>query len=498
MAEIIKTRNGGTDAPVDGVIPRLIKLLGVLILLGSVFPMIYTVAALSGRPEAVTRGFTSSVLVCVPLGFVTGWTFQRLLYRRLGPFNPLRKAGWAGEILLGLAAGLTALLFYPLPTGNWKLSLYGGGLLVISNALLYQAGRMGFYKETSALLRGNGLIFIVASFWGALIVRYFAGELGVVYSLAPLVWLLLFELLGYLVVQNQSNMDQMVSRRNLSQLRHMGRARRFNLAILLFPTTGLLLIFLFRESLGSWLTAAVDWVRTMFLWLLGKIPDFELEADILQEDIDPPLLPQGSEGELNKSLFLYIFIGILVLLVLIFRKQIAWLFRELLRLLKDIVPWKRETVPEAEAGREYFYDLEEKLDYRACRQTGRRKKRRLYRARLQQLKRLQDPEKKVRYGYGLMRQAAMELGAEDWRPGAGDSPREITGRLRAARRPQNLELSGGIYESVRYGGRPARREDAVQVEQEAERFLESTQRLHPQAGGGKRSGGGTPPAIRQS
>ena len=36
------------------------------------------------------------------------------------------------------------------------------------------------------------------------------------------------------------------------------------------------------------------------------------------------------------------------------------------------------------------------------------------------------------------------------------------------------------------------------VEQEAERFLESTQRLHPQAGGGKRSGGGTPPAIRQS
>lgn len=428
-------------------------------------------------------GFLCSALVCVPLGFVTNWSLQRLIYRRTGPSNPLRKVGRAVEVLVGLAAGLSLFLFYPLPVANWKVNLFGGGCLAASNILMYQLGRLLVSRPAYGLLHRYGLIFVILSFWGALVARFIAGELGIVYSVAPLVWLLLLVLLGYMVVQNQSSMDQMVARRGLTQRRHIGRARGFNLAVLLFPTTAVLFFFLLRRPLARWLTGVLDWLRTAFLLLLGKVP---LPEGNIQwhpsEKPDLPPLREGGDGPLDKSLLPYIAAGAVVLLLVLFRRQIAWMLRELFRLLKDLSPSRRSGEEDQGEERAAFYDLEEKLrsgDFRTLRQP---RGRRLYSLGLQRLKGIRDPEKKVRYGYGLMRQAAMELGGEAWRPCVGDSPREITGKLRNAGRPEDLRLSGGIYEAVRYGGRPAGVQEAGQVEQEAERFLRELQRPRRTAG----------------
>ena len=464
---------------VRDIVPQLVKLLGALVLLGCLFPLFYTAASLGGFEEAA-GGFLYSALLCVPLGFFTSWTLQRLVYRRTGPSNPLRKVGGAIEILLGLAAGLSFLLFYPLPVANWKVNLFGGGCLAASNVLMYHLGRTLVSRTAYSLLHKYGLIFIILSFWGALVVRFIAGELGVVYSVAPLVWLLLFVLLGYMVAQNQSSMDQIIARRNLTQRRHIGRARCFNLAVLFLPTAAAVLLFLVSRPLAGRLTEVLEWLRTSFLRLLGKlpVPDADLQWRPEEYPILPPI-PEDGGGALDKTYLPYIVAGVVLLLLVIFHRQIAWMFREFFRLLKDVSFSKRSGEEEEAEERASFYDLEEKLNARECRAVRRQKGKRFYVLQLQRLKRIREPEKKVRYGYGLMRQAAIELGSAEWKPSAGDSPREITGRLRSAGQPEDLRFSGGIYEAVRYGGLAAGEQEAYQVEQEAVRFLQELQSPHP-------------------
>ena len=477
---------GASRTAVGGVAPQLEKLLCALVYLGCLFPVFYTVAVLGGMPEA-SAGFLCSALVCLPGGFLARWSLQRLFYSRLGPANPLRKVGWAAEILLGVGAALTVFLFYPLPAASWKVNLYGGGCLMASNVLMYYLGRLLADRPAHGLLRRYGLSLISLSFLGALAVRFIAGELGRAYSVAPLLWALLFVLLGFLVVENQSAMDEMVARRNLFRRWRMGRARGFNLTVLQFLVAAVLAAFLFCRPLGRWLTGALEWLRQLLFPPEQDIvlPEVELEEpefDLLLE----PWKPVGSEEAFDKTLFPFLALGIGCILLVIFHRQIAWLFRELLRLLKDRV---RSSGAAGEEGKEpsaYFVDCVEKLDAKEKRKRRFSNRQKLYNQQLEKLQQLCDPEKKVRYGYGLMRQAAMELGGEEWRPGPGDSPREITGRLRAAGRPADLELSGGIYEAVRYGGRPAGEQEADRVVQEAAGFLQTVQRPFRKEGREKR------------
>ena len=465
----------------------LFKLFSVLGLVSGLIPIVYTVNVIpgifSGRTYLL---FFLHVLVIVPIGYLEAKLVQRWFYDNAGEHSPLRILGAVVSILLALAVSAAAWFTYPQAPFNNGRGLITLAFMALTNFLLYHIGRQSFYRDyynlfSDRLAIGVGVIYGVACF-----VQFAVKSLlHLDYSLGPILPFFFIFVLVYLLTRNQGSLEYLVERRKNASTNLPNRIRRYNVLLLVLLIAAIFVLFLFHDWIGAGIMQLLYLCRGLlsglvriYSWLVSLFSRGETDHNIY-----------GEEGEMfdyeSVEATSSVFWDILTILA------IALAVFLLIRYLPSIVRWIGRLVRScylklvalASQGKEKDYSrLESNLYYsddvetilpQSVRNPSNWWDLRRNRAFLRELRREEDAEKRIRMGYGFMRRLALDTGDESWKLRPSDSPRELSEKLKRSQQPQSLEVSGQIYESVRYGGQPAGEQEAAQVVQEAESLLET-------------------------
>lgn len=465
----------------------LFKAFSVLGLLSGLIPVVYTVyvipGAFSGR---VYLWFGLNALAILPIGYLEARLVQGRFYDNVREHSPLRIVGAALSIVLALAVSVAAWFTYPqVPFDNGR-GLITVASMALTNFLLYHMGRQLFYRDYYSLLSSRLAIGVGVVYGAACFVQFAVKNvLHLDYSLGPVLPFFFLFVLSYVLIRNQGSLEYLVERRKNAATNLPNKIRRYNALLLGILIGAIFVIFLFHDWIGAGmgqllllLKGALSGLARVYAWLVSLFSRGETDKNIYGEEGE---MFDYSSVEATPSVFWDIVTVLTIALVafLIIRylpnilRWIGRFFRACyLKLVELASKGKEKDYSKTESNLYYSDDVETVLP-QSVRPRPPWWDFRRNRAFLRELKREENPERKIRMGYGFMRQLALEAGGEAWKLKESDSPRELTGKLKDAQQAQTLETSGEIYESVRYAQQTPDLRDAAQVEQEVEALLET-------------------------
>lgn len=365
------------------------------------------------------------------------------------------------QLLLGIALAVTTVIFLP------GITVWFGIFLAPILFAAYEIGITAAFQTyddlCSSKMMALGVCLYVGIYILGWVIRARGGPDVGEMALTPL--FLCFVLI-YGMVGNQSNLDDLMNRRKHTMSDLPTKIRQYNM-ILMGSICGIILLaYIFREPLGvvfGKITAAflnVGLILGQLLVMLISLPATGNNTDVAPpvEDITPPVL--GAPGEESSlpldqiGLVIFLIIAAAVL-ILRWRSILEWILGLGRRLRNAINRFLGKKIKESDKKEQQkveteFYTDEiqsvEQVRNRAVKEEDLDAKRakKLLRA----YDKIDDPVKKVRFGYRAILSGVHRKGVEYTK---ADTGREIGKKLSPAPCTEAFDGATGLYEQVRYG-----------------------------------------------
>lgn len=323
-------------------------------------------------------------------------------------------------IVCGVLELSTALFIYALPAA----------------IIMYYGGYSTHKKEYSDIFtRGWFALYFVLALLFSLII-YFTKDDSIM-SVAGYQFCIGFGVLIVLaaILTNQTNIDICTHQRDSGRVALPKGLRSYNCGLVAAVVAVVVALLLFAVPLGQLLLLGLKQILMFILNVLRSLGGTPSEGDMLSEPEAGGFGVGGSDNSFAAALTVLLFIGFVVLII-VFRKQIAEFFREL------VAPLFR--LKENEEQIAYMDEFSEISDKRG---TSRKK-------REQQLYKLyrkeNDPIKKYRIGYRLM---LLRLSLTQYPPVPTDNTDIHRVKGENGLRNESVRHIVGIYNDVRYSGR---------------------------------------------
>lgn len=366
------------------------------------------------------------------------------------------------QLLLGIALAVTVTVFWP------EITVWFGLFLAPILFAAYEIGITAAFQNYDDLCSNKMMVLGVCLYVGIYILGWViranggpdVGEM----SLTPL---FLCFILIYGMVGNQTNLDDLMNRRKHTMSDLPTKIRQYNMVLMGSICGIILLAYIFREPLGvvfGKITAAfmnVGLILGQLLVMLISLPATGNKTDVAPpatEDIMPPALGNpGKEGALplDQIGLVVALVIIAVVVILRWRDLAEWFLGIGRRIRKAINRFLGKEVKESAKKEQQTVETEfytdeiqsvEQVRSRAVKEEDLDAKRakKLLRA----YDKIDDPVKKVRFGYRAILSGVHRRGVEYTK---ADTGREIGKKLSPAPCAEAFDGATGLYEQVRYG-----------------------------------------------